>query len=236
MVFDIGYLIITGVAGLVGGLVGQILKKKMTKYANVPVRSGLSGKEVAKKMLDHYGIYDVQIVEGQGFLTDHYNPGAKVISLSPAIYRGQTIAAAAVAAHECGHAVQHAEAYAPLKMRSAIVPLVSFSAKMQQFLVMGAAFIGAGAASSSAGNMLLLALVAVFGITALFSIITLPVEFDASARALNWLDETGTLEGEEYKGAKDGLKWAAMTYVASALSAIVMVLYFLMKLRASQRR
>ena len=233
--FDIGYLIITGVAGLIGGLIGQILKKKMTKYANMPIRAGISGKEVAKKMLDHYGIYDVQIVEGQGFLTDHYNPGAKVISLSPAIYRGQTIAAAAVAAHECGHAVQHDQAYAPLKMRSAVVPLVNISAKMQQFLFMGAAFVGMGTASGSMGNYLLMALVAVFGVTALFSIITLPVEFDASARALSWLDESGTLDGEEYRGAKDGLKWAAMTYVAAALSAIVMVLYFLMKLKARQR-
>ena len=230
-----GYMIVTAILGGLSGLVGMMLKKKINKYINIPMKANLSGQLVAKQMLDHYGIHDVQIIQGQGTLTDHYNPQSKTVSLSPAIFNGTSIAAAAVAAHECGHAVQHAESYAALQMRSAIVPLVQFSASAQQFILMGA-FMGMGL-GEAIGGYILLAAIAVFGITALFSIVTLPVEFDASARALKWLDSSGVAQpGEEYDGAKDALKWAAMTYVAAALSAIVMVLYFVMKYAAATNR
>jgi len=222
-----GYMMITLAMAAIGGLIGKVLQRKINKYLQVPMSSGKTGAQIAKDMLDHYGLYDVRIVEGQGMLTDHYNPQTKTISLSPPIYSGNSVASAAVAAHECGHAVQHAEAYAFLQMRSAIVPLVQFSARAQQFVLMGA-FIGMGMAGQ-VGGLLMLACVVLFGITALFSFITLPVEFDASNRALAWLDDTGAVQGAEYDGAKDALKWAAMTYVAAALSALVMVMYFLMR-------
>ncbi len=230
---NMGYMLITVITAAIGGLVGKVLQKKIQKYLQVPMRSGLSGAQVAKQMLEHYGLHDVRIVEGQGFLTDHYNPQTKTISLSPNIYQGTSVASAAVAAHECGHAVQHAESYGFLKMRSAIVPIVQFSSKMQQFVLMGA-FMGVGL-GEAIGNTLMMAAIAVFSITALFSFITLPVEFDASKRALAWLDETGITQGEEYDGAKDALKWAAMTYVAAALSALIMVLYLLTRLQSRRR-
>jgi len=227
-----GYMIITLITAAIGGLVGKVLQRKINKYLQVPMRSGRTGAQIAKQMLDHYQLYDVRIVEGQGMLTDHYNPQTKTISLSPPIYNGTSVASAAVAAHECGHAVQHAESYAFLQMRSAIVPLVQMSSKAQRFVLMGA-FMGAGA-SAAIGGTLMIACIAVFSVTALFSFITLPVEFDASNRALAWLDDTGAVQGEEYDGAKDALKWAAMTYVAAALSALIMVLYLVM--RFSNRR
>lgn len=222
-----GYMIITMVVAAIGGLIGKVLKSRIEKYSKIPTSSGLTGAEIAKQMLDHYGLYDVRIVEGQGYLSDHYNPGTKTISLSPIIYRGNSIASAAVAAHECGHAVQHAEQYAFLQMRSKIVPLVQFSAKAQQMVLM-VSFMGMGMGSAFGGTIML-ACVILFGVTALFSFITLPVEFDASNRALAWLDDANITQGEEYDGAKDALKWAAMTYVAAALSALIMVLYFLMR-------
>ena len=227
-----GYMIVTMITAAIGGLVGKVLQRKINKYLQVPMRSGRSGADIAKEMLDHYQLHDVRIVEGQGMLTDHYNPQTKTISLSPPIYSGTSVASAAVAAHECGHAVQHAESYAFLKMRSAIVPLVQLSSKAQRFVLMGA-FMGVGASAGAAGggigNVLMIACIALFSITALFSFITLPVEFDASNRALAWLDDTGAVQGEEYDGAKDALKWAAMTYVAAALSALIMVLYLVMR-------
>jgi len=226
-----GYMIITAIVAAVGGLVGKMLRSKIEKYSQIPISSGLSGAAVAKQMLDHYGLHDVRIVEGQGYLSDHYNPATKTISLSPIIYQGNSIAAAAVAAHECGHAVQHAESYAFLEMRSKIVPMVQFSSKAQRFVLMGA-FMGVG--SGAFGGTIMLACVILFGVTALFSFITLPVEFDASNRALAWLDDAGITHGEEYDGAKDALKWAAMTYVAAALSALIMVLYFVVQFMGSR--
>lgn len=225
---DMGYLIIVGLFTAVGALVSGRLKSKFKKYSQIGISSNQSGAQVAQDMLSHYGIHDVKIVEGRGFLSDHYNPLKKIIALSPDVYRGKSIAAAAVAAHECGHAVQHAQAYQMLKVRSALVPAVQASSKVQQFLFMGFMF-GAAGAGAALGNFFMLALVITFGMTALFSIITLPVEFDASKRALVWLDNTGTTQGAEYEGAKDALWWAAMTYVASALSALVMFLYFLLQ-------
>ena len=223
----IGYYLIIGLATFGGWLISNRLKGKFKKYSRVPVRSGKSGAQIAKEMLDYYGINDVKITQGQGFLTDHYNPLKKTITLSPGVYQGANVSAAAVAAHECGHAVQHAEAYQMLKVRSALVPAVQASSRMQQFLFMGFIF-GMGAGAGLIGNVLMMALVVTIGITALFSLITLPVEFDASRRALLWLDDSGNTHGIEYDGAKDALWWAAMTYVASALSALVMFLYFLL--------
>ena len=229
---DIGYLIIVGIFTVVGAIVSGRLKSKFKKYSKIGISSGRSGAEVAHDMLSHYGIHDVKIVEGRGFLSDHYNPLKRTIALSPDVYRGRSIAAAAVAAHECGHAVQHAEAYQMLKVRSALVPAVQASSKIQQFLFYG--FMFGLATSPFLGNMFMLALVITFGMTALFSIITLPVEFDASKRALVWLDNTETMRGAEYEGAKDALWWAAMTYVASALSALAMFLYFLLQFMGSR--
>ncbi|MBK8623662.1 MAG: zinc metallopeptidase [Saprospiraceae bacterium] len=219
-----GYYVILGVFTLIGMLVSSRLKNKFAHYSQVPVRSGLSGSEMAEKMLAHYGISDVQIVEGQGYLTDHYNPQTKTVSLSPDVFHGRSVAAAAVATHECGHAVQHAQSYSMLQLRSRLVPVVQFSANIQQFLFMGA-ILGMGA---GLGGTFMIFMVATFGITALFSLVTLPVEFDASNRALAWLDNTGALPPQEHDGAKDALWWAAMTYVAQALGALVMFLYFLL--------
>ena len=228
--FSMGYMVIIGVTTLVGFILSSTLKSKFKKYAKMPNSNGKSGAEIALDMLTHYGISDVKIVEGQGFLSDHYNPKSKTISLSPDVFQGRHVSAAAVAAHECGHAVQHATAYSMLKMRSTLVPAVQISSRLQQFLFMGFMFGGALMSSGPIGNLFLIALVVTFGVAALFSFITLPVEFDASRRALTWLDTTGTTHGAEYEGAKDALWWAAMTYVSAAMSALVMFLYFALQL------
>lgn len=223
------------IASTIGGwLISTRLKSKFKKYSKIGISSGKTGAEIAGDMLAHYGVNDVRITEGRGFLTDHYNPLKKTVTLSPEVYRGRSIAAAAVAAHECGHAVQHAEAYQMLKVRSALVPAVQASSRIQQFLFMGFIFGGAVMSQGGLGQIFLLLLVITFGMTALFSLVTLPVEFDASRRALVWLDDTGTTRGGEYDGAKDALWWAAMTYVASALSALVMFLYFALQLMGSR--
>lgn len=222
-----GYIVIIGISSLVGmGLSGK-LKSTFAKYSQVPLSSGMTGAQVAKKMMDHYGIYDVNIVQGKGMLTDHYNPKTKTVSLSPPVYGGRSIAAAAVAAHECGHVVQHAEAYSMLTMRSNLVPLVQMSSKVQQGLFFAMV---AGLAAGAFGNILMMALVATFGITALFSLVTLPVEFDASNRALAWIEDAGIAYGDELDGAKDSLWWAAMTYVAKAMSSLVLFLFFLLQM------
>ncbi len=232
--FSSGYLIIIVVSTIGGWLISSRLKSKFKKYGKMPLSSGQSGADVARAMLTHYGINDVSINEGKGFLSDHYNPLKKTVTLSPEVFRGRSISAAAVAAHECGHAVQHAEAYQMLKLRSALVPAVQASSRIQQFLFMGFMFGGLAMRGGSLGNIFLIALVITFGMAALFSLVTLPVEFDASRRALVWLDDTGTTQGAEYDGAKDALWWAAMTYVASALSALVMFLYFALQLMGSR--
>ena len=227
-----GYMIIVGIFSVLGMIVSGRLKSKFKHYSQIPSTGNASGEEVAHQMLSHFGIRDVKVVQGKGSLTDHYNPMTKTISLSPDVFQGRSIASAAVSAHECGHAVQHAEAYAALKMRSAVVPVVNFSSQIQQYLFMGM-MIGFGAGSGAIGNILTIVLTITFGVTALFSLITLPVEFDASKRALLWLDETGNTTGEAYDGAKDALTWAAMTYIVSALSALVMFLYFFLRMMGS---
>jgi len=226
---DIGYWIIMGVFSVIGMVIGGRLKSKFAHYSKIGVRNGKSGYDVAVDMLRHYGISDVRVVEGQGFLSDHYNPATKTVALSPEVFHGRSIASAAVSAHEVGHAVQHAQAYSMLQLRSKLVPVVQFSSSMQQFLFMGAML----GLSSALGGVLMMILVATFGATALFSLVTLPVEFDASNRALAWLDDSGYLKGEEHDGAKDALWWAAMTYVSAALGALVMFLYFLLRFMGS---
>lgn len=226
----IGYWVVLGVFTVIGMVVGNRLKSKFAHYSRIGIQNGMTGREIAEKMLQHYRIHDVQIVMGQGFLTDHYNPANKTVALSPEVYNGRTIAAAAVAAHECGHAVQHNTAYSMLTLRSRLVPVVQFSANIQQFLFMATVF---GMGAGLGGNLLMMILVATFGLTALFSLVTLPVEFDASNRALAWLDNSGFMRGDEHDGAKDALWWAAMTYVAQALGALVMFLYFLLRFLGS---
>ncbi len=218
-----GYMILTAILSFVGMGISSRLKSKFRKYAQVGLRSGQSGKEIAEAMLRHYNIPDVRVVEGKGFLSDHYNPMTKTVSLSPDVYQGRSVSAAAVAAHECGHAVQHDTAYSMLQLRSAIVPAVKYASMAQQYLLMFALMM------FSTIPQLLLVVIIAFAVTTLFSFITLPVEFDASKRALAWLDETGTVHGAEYDGAKDALKWAAMTYVAAALSSLVILLFLIMR-------
>lgn len=217
------YWAIGGALSLVGMIISQRLKAKFHHYSQVPIRSGMSGREVAESMLQHYGVYDVKVTAGQGFLSDHYNPATKTVTLSPEVFQGRNIASSAVAAHECGHAVQHHQAYPLLQLRSAIVPVVQFSAVAQQWLLL-LAFI----TLNTMPSIMLITIIA-FAVTTLFSLITLPVEFDASRRALVWLNDSGVAQGREYDGAKDALKWAAMTYVAAALSALVMLLYLVLR-------
>ncbi|MBK8515157.1 MAG: zinc metallopeptidase [Saprospiraceae bacterium] len=227
-----GYWIIMGAFTILGLVVSNRLKSKFAHYSKIGTRNGKSGKEVAEDMLKFYRIHDVQVVMGQGFLSDHYNPANKTVALSPDVYNGRSIASAAVASHECGHAVQHNQSYSMLQLRSKLVPVVQFSASIQQFLFMGVIFgLGAGVG----GTTLLMILVGTFGLTALFSLVTLPVEFDASNRALAWLDDSGYMRGAEHDGAKDALWWAAMTYVSQALGALVMFLYFLLSFLGANR-
>ncbi|MBL7814419.1 MAG: zinc metallopeptidase [Saprospiraceae bacterium] len=220
---NMGLMVIGGIATLVGMFISNRLKSKFEFYSQYSLRNGMSGREIAETMLRHYGIYDVKVQLSEGFLSDHYNPVDKTVNLSEPVYNARSISAAAVAAHECGHAVQHATAYAPLQFRSAIVPVVKVSSGLQQFIFMAAIF----TIGSSLGKTLLLITLITFGVTALFSLVTLPVEFDASKRALAWLESTNMTTTEEHEGAKDALWWAAMTYVASAMAALASFLYLL---------
>jgi Zn-dependent membrane protease YugP len=223
------YMIIAGIFGLIGMVVQGKLKGKFARYSQVPLQAGLSGSDVARNMLQHYGVHGVQIVQGEGFLTDHYNPETKTVSLSPAVYQGRNVAAAAVAAHECGHAVQHATQYSMLQFRSKMVPIVKVAASAQQYL-----FIIALVLLGSVPQLMLAVIIAM-AITTLFSIVTLPVEFDASKRALVWLDNSGvTRTNVEYDGAKDSLKWAALTYVVAALSALTILVYLILSYLGSR--
>lgn len=217
----LGYYVLAGVLSLVGMLVSQRLKAKFHQYSQIGTRSGMSGAEIAAAMLRQSNITDVKIVEGHGFLTDHYNPLTKTVSLSADVFHGRSISAAAVAAHECGHAVQHARAYSMLQVRSALVPVVQFASMAQQWLLV-IALIG------SIPSLIMLTIIA-FSVTTAFSLVTLPVEFDASNRALAWLDKSGIMQGKEHDGAKDALWWAAMTYVSAALSSLVMLVYLVLR-------
>ncbi len=217
------FIIVAGVFSVIGWLIQNRLKQVFSHYSQIGLRSGLTGAEVAERMLRHYNINDVRVVPGKGFLIDHYNPTTKTVSLSEAVYSSRSISAAAVAAHECGHAVQHATAYPMLQMRSKLVPVVQVAAGLQQYLLLAALlFLGTF-------PQLLLVVIASFAATTLFSLVTLPVEFDASKRALKWLERAGITSGDEQRGAKTALWWAALTYVAAALASFVMLLYLVFR-------
>jgi hypothetical protein len=203
-------------------LVSMVLKGKFNSYNKVFLHSGMSGKEVAERMLRDNGIFDVKVVSVQGFLSDHYNPANKTVNLSPEVYEGRSVAAAAVAAHECGHAVQHATQYSWLQMRSQLVPIVQFSSSIVQWVLL------AGIVLINSFPQLLLGGIILFAVTTVFSVVTLPVEFDASKRAIAWLGNAGITTYDETPKAKDALKWAAMTYVVAAVASIVTLVQYLL--------
>ena len=212
-------------------VVSMILKSRFAAFSKIPLSSRLTGKEVAEKMLRENGIYDVQVVSVQGFLTDHYNPMNKTINLSPEVYSNYSVAAAAIAAHETGHAIQHATAYAWLNLRSKLVPAVQFSSTIVNWILLIGVFM-----ASSGNPTLLLVGIGLFAMTVLFSLVTLPVEFDASRRALAWLQHTNVTNPQEYPKAKSALTWAAMTYVVAALAAVVTLIQYVMLYLGSRDR
>ena len=223
------YYIMLGAIALVSWLVSNKLKSKFAYYSKVTLRNGMSGAEIAEKMLQDHGITDVKVISTPGQLTDHYNPANKTVNLSEAVYNQRNAAAAAVAAHECGHAVQHAVGYSMLQLRSKLVPIVNISSNLMQFVLI--AGIGLMAATRSIdnpnGNTTVLAIgVLMFAVTTLFAFVTLPVEYDASNRAMKWLKDTGTVTAEEYVGVQDSLKWAARTYLVAALGSLAQLLYW----------
>jgi Zn-dependent membrane protease YugP len=225
-------LVISILFMLLGMLVQFRLKSKFAAYAKVPTSTGMSGKEVAEKMLKDNGIYDVQVVSVPGFLSDHYDPTKKTVNLSPDVFEGRNVSAAAVAAHECGHAVQHATAYSMLKLRSAIVPAVQISSNLSQWVIIA----GLGMFGFGGGNTIILLIgIILFAVSTLFSVITLPVEFDASARALKWLDSARITTTQEHDKAKDALKWAALTYVVAALASIAMLVQYILIYQSRSR-
>ena len=220
-----GIIVVSLLFMALGMLVQYRLKSKFAEYSKMPTSSGLSGKDVAEKMLRDSGIYDVQVISVDGFLSDHYNPLNKTVNLSADVYAGANVSAAAVAAHECGHAVQHATAYSMLMLRSKLVPAVKISSTLSQWVII----IGLGMLGFGGGNTtVLLVGIVLFAITTLFSVITLPVEFDASARALKWLDTARITTQVEYTKAKNALKWAALTYVVAALASIAMLVQYIL--------
>jgi len=224
MGFDPIGMLVFGAAMLLSMLVSRRLKSKFKKYSQMPLSSGLSGKEIAERMLAENNIYDVQVISTRGQLTDHYNPVNKTVNLSEVVYNERNVAAAAVSAHEVGHAVQHAQAYSWLSFRSKVVPAVQFSSRYMQWIIL-AGFI----AAQFIGPGLLAFGIALFAVTTFFAFITLPVEYDASNRALAWLNSANIARGEEYEGAKDALKWAARTYVAAALGSLATLIYYIMR-------
>ena len=224
-----GYYLIIGLTMLVSWLVSSRLKSKFEHYSKVHLRNGMSGKEIAEKMLRDNGITDVQVISVPGQLTDHYNPANKTVNLSEGVYMQRNAAAAAVAAHEVGHAVQHAVGYSMLQLRSKLVPMVQISSNLSQFVIMGGIMlmVATQTVDNPSGNTLVLAIgVALFAVTTLFAFVTLPVEYDASNRAMKWLKSTGTVTSEEYVGVEDSLKWAARTYVVAAIGSLAQLLYW----------
>ncbi|WP_299114634.1 zinc metallopeptidase [uncultured Winogradskyella sp.] len=221
----LGYYILIGGIALVSWLVSSTLKRKFAKYSKIQLRNGLSGREIAEKMLADNGIYDVEVISTPGQLTDHYNPKNKTVNLSEAVYNQRNAAAAAVAAHEVGHAVQHAQAYSALGMRSALVPIVSVTSGMSTWVVFGGLILGA-AAGVGFGYWVAVAGLVMMGFATLFSFVTLPVEYDASNRALAWLKNKNMVSQEEYKGSEDALKWAARTYLVAAIGSLATLLYW----------
>lgn len=224
-----GYYILIGAIALVSWLVSNQLKSKFEKYSKVHLRNGMTGAEIAEKMLSDHGIYDVEVISTPGRLTDHYNPVNKTVNLSEAVYNQRNAAAAAVAAHECGHAVQHATAYSYLTMRSKLVPIVSVTSTMSQWVVFGGIALMATNFIGGMGYWVALAGLVMMGFATLFSFVTLPVEYDASNRALAWLKNKNMLTQEEFKGSEDALKWAARTYLVAAIGALASLLYWAMQ-------
>ena len=219
-----GYYLIAGIMLLVGFIVSNRLKSKFTEYSQIGLENRMSGKEIAEMMLADNGIYDVRVISTPGHLSDHYNPADKTVNLSPDVYEGRSISAAAVAAHECGHAVQHATAYSMLTFRSAIVPLVNISSQLSQWIILaGMGFLFAGANST-----IFLIGIALFSMTTVFTLITLPVEYDASNRALKWLENNNITTAAEHDKAADALRWAARTYLVAAISSVATLLYYVL--------
>ncbi len=219
-----GYYIIAGIIFVVSMYVSNKLKSKFKQYSKMQLQNGMSGKEIAEKMLADNGINDVKVVSVRGQLTDHYNPATKTVNLSEGVYSQRNAAAAAVAAHECGHAVQHATAYSWLKMRSTLVPMVNVASRMSQFVIMGGLVL---LATTKMGATIFLIGILLFAVGTLFSFITLPVEYDASKRALVWLETKNMVTPQEHDAAEDALKWAARTYVVAALGSLATLLYFI---------
>lgn len=219
-----GYYIIGGAVFLLSMFVSSKLKSKFKKYSQIHLKNGMSGAEIAQKMLDDNGITDVKVISVKGQLTDHYNPSDKTVNLSEVVYSERNAAAAAVAAHEVGHAIQHARAYKWLGMRSKLVPVVSIASKYSQYVIMGGIAL---AAASAFGNTVLLIGIIMYGAGTLFAFVTLPVEYDASNRALAWLENENMLTAEEHAGAKDALKWAARTYLVAAIGSLATLVYFI---------
>ncbi len=217
-----GIFLIFGFFMLLSFLVSNQLKSRFKKYSRIGLRAGLSGKEVAEKMLRDSGVDNVRVISTPGRLTDHYNPMDRTVNLSAGVFNSNSIAAAAIAAHECGHAVQHDRAYAFLKMRSVLVPVINVSSRYMQWVLL------AGILTIEAFPGILLAGIAMFALTTLFSFITLPVEFDATKRGLAWLSDSGMVAGQDYGHAKDALRWAALTYVVAALASLATLMYYIM--------
>lgn len=230
----IGYYILLGVIALVSWAVSAKLQSKFEHYSKVHLRNGMSGAEIAEKMLADHGISGVRVISTAGRLTDHYNPTDKTVNLSEAVYNQRNAAAAAVAAHEVGHAVQHAQAYQWLTMRSKMVPMVNVAAPISQWLIIGGLILGA-AAGVGAGFYVAVAGLALMAIATVFTLVTLPVEYDASNRALAWLKNKNMLSQQEYAGAEDSLKWAARTYLVAALGAVASLLYWALQVFGGRR-
>lgn len=226
----IQFYILIGVISLVSWLISNKLKSKFKKYSQVELRNGMSGAEIAEKMLADNGIFDVKVISTPGRLTDHYNPKDKTVNLSESVYNQRNTAAAAVAAHEVGHAVQHAKAYNYLTMRSQLVPIVSITSKFSQWLVIGGLILGAASGATGIGFYLAVSGLVFMAFATLFSFVTLPVEYDASNRALAWLQSKNMVSQQELAGAKDALTWAARTYLVAALGSLAMLLFWGMRI------
>ena len=227
-----GYYLIIIVFGLVSSMVSSRLKKKFKQYSKVMLRNGLSGKEIAEQMLIDHGIRDVKVVSTPGMLTDHYNPRTKTVNLSEGVYSQRNASAAAVAAHECGHGVQHNIGYEWLSMRSTLVPVVNVASSFSMWVIFGGLILGQ---STAFGQTIALIGVGLFGMGTLFSFITLPVEYDASNRAIDWLKRKNMVSQQELAGAEDALKWAARTYVVAAIGSLATLLYFLFRVMGNSR-
>ena len=228
----IGYYLVLVVFGIVSSIVSSTLKRKFKKYSKVALRNGLSGKEIAEQMLNDHGIRDVKVVSTPGMLTDHYNPKTKTVNLSEGVYSQRNASAAAVAAHECGHAVQHNIGYEWLQMRSTLVPMVSVTSNFSIYMILGGLFMAQGTAF---GQTIAMVGVVLFGMGTLFSFITLPVEYDASNRAIAWLKRKNMVSQQELAGVEDALKWAARTYVVAALGSLATLMYFVLRVMGNSR-